>query len=327
MKPDNNHYYQVQDSTIENVLVVVLKFVDGYLSDICIKKHHCLSRLFNKMTTNICRLRNLNFTKLRKPRIGYGDQQEIQPSRVNMATAAIIHYSLHPGTLIQYVKVEYVGESWDVSQVVKNVLPYIDQQDVKHISQILTNGCSSYINFKDASDMKSFIIEKGNQVTFKMYPETVTKTMNKKDKHSHLLPVKLWALHVLPWCHHTAQGILIKPGKNPQVIFDASPKGSPHEVVLDEFIPTEFEANIDFGHTKMNLFPKIYNWRVSYPQEIIFLALADITACFCFPRIHADLTGAFGFMAKQLIFLATSVVFGSNASATVGSLLEEQSNL
>jgi hypothetical protein len=126
--------------------------------------------------------------------------------------------------------------------------------------------------------------------------------------------VKLWVRHFLPWCGHTAQGILIKPGKNPQVIFDASTKRSPHEVVLNEFIPTEFEANIDFGHTKMNLLCKIYNWRVSYLREIIFLALADITACFCFPKIHADLTVAFGFMAKQLFFLATSMVFGSNAS-------------
>ena len=61
--------------------------------------------------------------------------------------------------------------------------------------------------------MKSFNIKKGNQATFKMYPETVTKTMNKEDRHSHLLPVKLWVLYFSPWCRHTAQGILIKPGK------------------------------------------------------------------------------------------------------------------
>jgi hypothetical protein len=43
--------------------------------------------------------------------------------------------------------------------------------------------------------MKSFIIEKGNQETFTMYPEIVTKTMNKEDRYSHLLPVKLWVLY------------------------------------------------------------------------------------------------------------------------------------
>jgi hypothetical protein len=86
--------------------------------------------------------------------------------------------------------------------------------------------------------------------------------------------------------------------------------------VLNEYTPTKFKANVDFGNAKMSLLIRIYNWRISYPRMKIFLELANITACFRFPRIHADLTGAFGFMAENLFFLATSIVFGSNASAS-----------
>ena len=81
--------------------------------------------------------------------------------------------------------------------------------------------------------------------------------MNKENRHSHLLPVKLWVLYFSPWCRHTTQGILVKPGKNPRVIVDASTKGSPHEVVLNEITPTELEANIDFGLAKMKLLIRI----------------------------------------------------------------------
>ena len=130
MKPNNNHYHQVQDLTLENIIVVVLKSVDGYLSDTCIKKLHCLNRLFNKMTTDVCRLRNMNFSKLKEPRIGYAEQTEIQPWRVDMATAAMIHYSLHPGMMIRYVKGEYVGESQNVPQIINDVSPYIEPEDV-----------------------------------------------------------------------------------------------------------------------------------------------------------------------------------------------------
>jgi hypothetical protein len=213
MKPDKSHYYRVQDLNFENVIVIFLKSVDGYLSDTCIKKLHCLSRLFNEMTTDVCRLRTLDFSSLREPRIGHAGQQEIQMLHVNMATAGMIHYSLHPRMLIRYVKGKYVGKSRDASQIINDVLPYINEDDVKHIHRILTNECPSHINFEESSDTKPFIIKKGNQATFKMYPETVTKTMNKEDRHSHLLPVKLWVLYFSPWCRHTAQGILIKPGK------------------------------------------------------------------------------------------------------------------
>ena len=83
---------------------------------------------------------------------------------------------------------------------------------------------------------------------------------------------------------------------------------------------TEFEANITFGAAKLKLLERIYNLRVSHPERKIFLALADVCACFCFPRVHADLMGAFGFMTEKLYFLATSMVFGSTASASTPSV-------
>ena len=79
---------------------------------------------------------------------------------------------------------------------------------------------------------------------------------------------------------------------------------------------SEFKAIIDFGQSKMRLYVSIYNWRISFPGEIIYLILADISACFRYPRIAADLTGAFGFMFEKLYFLSTSHVFGSNTSAS-----------
>jgi len=164
--------------------------------------------------------------------------------------------------------------------------------------------------------MKDSIIQKSNQATFKMNPEIVTKTITKEDKHSHVLPVKLWVLHFSPWCRHTAQGMQIKPGKNPHVIFDASTKGHPHKVVLNDMMNTEFEANVTFGRAKLKLLQRIYNLRVSHPNCKIYLALADISACFRFPRVNADLTGAFRFMAEKMYFLATSMVFGSTTSAS-----------
>jgi hypothetical protein len=56
-------------------------------------------------------------------------------------------------------------------------------------------GCPSIIDFEKSSDMKATIIKKGNQATSKMFPDIVKKTINKEDRNSHLLPVKLWVLH------------------------------------------------------------------------------------------------------------------------------------
>jgi hypothetical protein len=190
MKPSNKHQYRVIDPMLDNILVCVLSPQDMYLSPDNVEALSSIDLLYRKMVHDVMRLKGIDFSKLRELRIGYAMQQEIQQSRVDLATAAMIHYFLHPGMLIRYVKGKYVGENRDVSQVLNDVLPFIDEGDANHIKQILTQGCPLQINFKETSDMKATIIEKGNQATFKTYPEIVTKTMNKEDRHSHVLPVK-----------------------------------------------------------------------------------------------------------------------------------------
>jgi hypothetical protein len=65
-----------------------------------------------------------------------------------------------------------------------------------------------------------------------------------------------------------------------RVIFDSSTQTSPNEVVLNHETSMDSEAVIDFGQAKTRLLINIYNWHVSCPDKIIYLALADITACF-----------------------------------------------
>jgi hypothetical protein len=101
-----------------------------------------------------------------------------------------------------------------------------------------------------------------------------------------------------------------------RVIFDSSTQTRPNEVVLNHQTSTDNKAVIDFGQAKNKFLINIYNWCVSHPNEIIYLLLAVITACFRFPRISADVTGAFGFIAENLYFISTSHVFGSNTSAS-----------
>jgi hypothetical protein len=113
--------------------------------------------------------------------------------------------------------------------------------------------------------MKDETIALGNQQTFHMYPEVVTKTMNKEEKNSHLIALKLWVLYCSPWCRSTSQGIQIKPGHNPRIIWDGSMKTWALQWVLNEMTPTENEAMIDLGKAKMKLLVSIYNW--SLPQR------------------------------------------------------------
>jgi hypothetical protein len=172
--------------------------------------------------------------------------------------------------------------------------------------------------------MKASIIQKGNQATFRMHPEIVTTTMNKEDRHIHVLPVKLWVLLFSPWCRHTAQCMLIKPGKNPCVIFDASSKNHPHKGVLNDVTTTKIEANIIFGAAKLKLLQRIYNLRASHLKRKTFLALVDICACFRVPRVHADLRGVLDVWLRNFTFWQHAWFLDPTLQLVVGNHFKEQ---
>jgi hypothetical protein len=110
--------------------------------------------------------------------------------------------------------------------------------------------------------------------------------------------------------------MLIKAGKNNHLCWDGLTTIEPNDIVMNQVTPVICEAPITFGHVKMQLYTDIYNTCISYPTFTILLAMADVKACFRFPHIHADLTGAFGFLSGGYFNLATAMVFGSTTSAS-----------
>jgi hypothetical protein len=90
----------------------------------------------------------------------------------------------------------------------------------------------------------------------------------------------------------------------------------PTDIAMNQVTPVAQEEPVTFGHVKSQIYTDIYNMCISYPTATILLGLADVKACFRYPRIHADLIGAFGFIADKLYNLATAMVFCSTASAS-----------
>jgi hypothetical protein len=97
-----------------------------------------------------------------------------------------------------------------------------------------------------------------------------------------------------PYLSHTMQSIVIKNRKNDCIVWDGSTVTQPTDIVMNQVTPVAQEAPVMFGHVKSQIYMDIYNTRISYPTATILLGLADIKACFRYPRIHSDLTGALG---------------------------------
>jgi hypothetical protein len=140
--------------------------------------------------------------------------------------------------------------------------------------------------------------------------------MDKEDCCSHLVPMDPLICKLFPYLRHTTQSIVIKDGKNDRIVWDGLTVTRLTDIVMNQVTLVAQEAPVTFGHVKSQIYMDIYNTCISYPTATILLGLADVKACFRYPKIHADLTGAFGFIADKLYNLTAAMVFGLTASAS-----------
>jgi hypothetical protein len=306
MRPSLDKWYQVRDLHLHNITTTIIKECRVSFSKEDIFNFCLVNKDFANIVPKVLHWLRVNFTPLQDPCLGYEQQDHINPYCMEMASAAMIHYGLDLGKFVYFLSDEYTGQYWDVRCTLDAIQDHVTSDDYDHIKQILLDGCSAQLTFKKLSSNKLKFISYGNSKSFVENPQLVQKTLNKEDRYSHLVPMDPLLCKLSPYLHHTMQSIVIKDGMNDCIVWDGLIVTRPTDIVMNQVTPVAQEAPVMFGHVKSQIYTDIYNTHISYPTATILLGLADVKACFRYPRIHTDLTGAFGFIADKLCNLATS---------------------
>ena len=101
------------------------------------------------MIKNTVRWLRINFSSLRDPRYDYEQQTKICPHRVDMASAAIVHFGLDPGKLVRWLGGEYIGKRRDVVLILAAVKDHITEDDYAHMERIFIDGCPAELQFEE----------------------------------------------------------------------------------------------------------------------------------------------------------------------------------
>ena len=136
-----------------------------------------------------------------------------------------------------------MGARCDVNRTLTAVRDHVSTDDFSHMKRILLDGPPCKLTFNEPLANKSLMIQRGNLKSFSENPELVIKTMNKEDRYSHILPLDELLCAVSPYCCHTTQTLVIKPGKNDRLAFDASTTRLPTNIVLNQITPHEKQGS------------------------------------------------------------------------------------
>ncbi len=123
----------------------------------------------------------MDFSLLCEPRYNYEQQEQIDPHRIKMASAAMVHFGLDPGKFVRWIGGKYNGYHCDVQRTLVAICPCIIAEDYNHTERILLDGCPAELMFTEPLDNKLKMIRQGNLKSFDDNPDLIRKAMNKED--------------------------------------------------------------------------------------------------------------------------------------------------
>ncbi len=131
------HLYNAITTIIKECRVI---FSKEDLSNLC---------LVNKTVLKELHWLRVDFTPLQDPRLGYKQQDHIDPYRVEMASAGMIHFGLDPGKFVCFLLGKYTGQHQDVCRTLDAIQDHVTSDDHGHIKQRLLDGCPSQLTLKE----------------------------------------------------------------------------------------------------------------------------------------------------------------------------------
>ena len=130
------------------------------------------------------------------------------------------------------------------------------------MKRIYHQGCPAEFDFEEDPENKENYLRRGNHNSVALHKRIVEETMNKEERHNHVVPLPEWVVHFAPMTHHVPQAILVKEGKKTRLVWDGSIRYRPQDICMNEVTPIENEAKITFGDTKEQFMKRIYNLRI-----------------------------------------------------------------
>ncbi len=149
MRPSLDKWYKVGDLYLYNAITTITKecrvsFLKEDIYNLCL-----VNKDFANIVLKVLRRWQVNFTPLQDPCLGYKQQDHIKPYRVEMASAAMIHFGLDPSKFVRFLLGEYTGQYWDICRTLDAIRDHVTSDDYGHINWILLGGCPAQLTFEE----------------------------------------------------------------------------------------------------------------------------------------------------------------------------------
>ena len=248
--------------------------------------------------------RHIDFLTFRDPIANYSEQKFIDPIRVQQFLSATLHYDLDIPVVIRFLKGNHTGEYRNTQDTIKALQDAnYDDTIINDVRCTLLTGCSNKMAAESTHQNFLKLFRYGNHTSIQQSLDKVMKTFNKEDRNQYLLPFPNWIARFIPNLHLTPQGLLSKTDKNDRFILKESFQPDWESVCVNMMLDRTTEPTIVYGDAFDRQLIRIWNLRLTHPNEEICLFDDDVKGAFWHPKYHLDVATAFAFRISSFLMI------------------------
>ncbi len=124
----------MSDLYLHNVIITVIKEYRVNFSAEDLSNIRLVSKDFTNMVPKVLCLMKIDFTPIREPRLGYKEQNHIDPHCAKIASVAMVHFGLDPGKFICFLAGKYTGHHQDLRRTLDAVQDYVTPADYAQLN-------------------------------------------------------------------------------------------------------------------------------------------------------------------------------------------------
>jgi len=231
-----------------------------------------------------------------------------------MAAACLLHYDLDVPSLVRFCGGEYIGSHLQPEDLIPQVTDVLDPVVVEDLRRILTVGVPAHINAHSSAHQFREYFQYSNHSSLAAHLEHTRKVINKEDRNSSILTVPRWMAPFIPNCGLAPQGMIVKPGRKPRIVYDGSYQHDPTCIPYNWYIQLCNEPEIVFGQAMPGYLLELCNLRVTYPTRDILQHTNDVTRAFRRECYNCEVVPAKGFLFEDYLHFAVGQTFGDKSS-------------
>ena len=244
-------------------------------------------------------------------------ETEVDDSRVQMATAALLYFNGCVADLVRWIGGPHVGAHRDHQKTFALMKQAgVDMDTQANLQRIFQSGIPAKCAVSSTEKNFEAYYRYGNHTTVNEEPQKTYKAMVKDSRKGFILILDKRAVLLILHCHLTPQGVvdLNTLFKNPRPIFDSSFRPYVWCYAINDWTHKDNEPTLTFAGAELGFMIWLYNLRITYPDLEIYIADDDVSGAFRLMKYHPNCMALHTSIQCGYCVINTGGTFGDNTS-------------